>query len=280
MGISWKWFKIWLTATIVFWICISILASAGGFFPGRFQVSYQLRDGLEPWKKGEWQVDDPLKKPLYEIIHSPSQEKLPVKFEWRGYQGPVWNQHVHSRKTETFSYPDGATLDLPTALNDADKEYIKDAFWDQRWSRWWDLLGSFIKTGILLPLGVLAILWVARVLRTTISDAPPQAAKEKPRLPYSPNMERMRKVTLALSAIEILFWLIVAVIGDDKDPLPFFHGLYLLFPNMLFAILAFIMSLLRRGPVTAAVLAILAVYFVIPELSVRILPASWLPSGN
>ena len=45
-----------------------------------------------------------------------------------------------------------------------------------------------------------------------------------------------------------------------------------MFVAMLPANLAFIMSLLRRGPLTAAALAGLAVWTLLPQLTVRIAP--------
>jgi len=275
MLIRWKWLKIWLTATILWCVVQGMIAYAGGFFPGRFQVGYELRDGLETWKKGEWHVDDPLKRPLYEIIHSPSQEKLAVKFEWLGYQGPVWNQHVHSRKTDRFEFSNGSTLDLPKDLTEADRAYVKQAFWDQRWQRYWKENGGFAKAALFGSFGLLAVIWVLQLAVTGGEPVP-----EKPRLPYSPYMQRLRKITIVAGSVIVLFWIVIALIGDPKDPQPITTSLYLVVPMALPAFAAIVMSFLWRAPIFAAVLVGLSVYMTLPEATIRILPSSWLPSGG
>jgi hypothetical protein len=270
MLLSRKWLKVWLTASILWFVAHGIMAYAGGFFPGRFQVGYQIREDIEPWKK-EWQVDDPLRKPLYEIIRSPSAEKLPVTFQWRGYQGPVWNQHVHSRKDETFEFPDGSTLDLPKDLNEADRQYIKQYFWDHRWSRYWKENGDFVKIAFYGSLTLLGVMWA---LYLVVSGGKP--VEEKPRLPYSPSMTRLRKITLIGASAIVVFWVAIAAIGDPRNPQTFVDALFIVTPLMFPAIAAIIMSLLWRGPIFASVLLALSVYMSLPELAVRLLPVSWL----
>ena len=270
MWISRKWLKIWLTASILWCVTQGMLAYLGGFFPGHFQVGYQLQSNLEPWRKGEWQVDDPLKKPLYEIIRSPSAEKLPVSFQWLGYQGPVWNQHVHSRKTDSFTFPDGSTLDLPKDLNEADRAYVKEAFWNQRWSRYWTENGDFAKAGVFGSLTLLAVMWALYLI---VYRGKP--VEEKPRLPYSPSLTRLRKITMIAGAALVMFWVAIAWIGDPRDPQTFVDALYIVTPIMLPAIAAIIMSLLWRAPIFAAVLVAFTAYMSLPELAIRLLPASW-----
>jgi hypothetical protein len=55
------------------------------------------------------------------------------------------------------------------------------------------------------------------------------------------------------------------------------YELAVMFPVMLPALAALIMSMLRRGQLTAAVLAAFALTMLLPELTVSIVPASWLP---
>jgi hypothetical protein len=103
-------------------------------FGGQWQAVYPLRADLEPWKP-EWRRNDP-KKPLYDVIRSPSAEKLPVAFEYRGYQGHPWNQYLNQQPRVLFTFPDASELTLNRALTEADKKYLHDALRDQRWSRW------------------------------------------------------------------------------------------------------------------------------------------------
>ena len=87
-------------------------------------------------------------------------------------------------------------------------------------------------------------------------------------------MERLRNITLAVSAIEILLWLVIAVLNDREDPQALTDVISIMFVAMLPTNLAFIMSLLRRGPLTAAALAGLGLRMLLPQLTVRIFPPS------
>lgn len=261
MGISRKAFKVWLSCTILWWVAIGVLINAGGFFPARYQVNFPLQPNLPVWQKDAgWQVDDPLHKPLYEIIRSPSAEKLPVQFQWLGYQGPIWNQHIHSRKTQTFEFASGETLALPNGLTEADTAYLKRMFWDQRWTRWKEIFQPYLTSAILVPLVVLAIIWGVRRLRIAITgkEPPPEA----PRLPYSPQMERLRRITLAVGGAELLFWLVMAAVLDPRES--YFNNLFAMSPAVLPAFAAFVMSLLYRGPIAAALLAAFGIYLIAP----------------
>jgi hypothetical protein len=118
--------RVWIIA-----ICTMIYA--GGVFPAGYQANFPLRADLEPWQD-EWPMHGPLRHPLYEIIRSPAAEKLPLTFPWCGYSNGPWNGHIHTRDLPRFSFPGGETLDLPAELTDADREYVKQAFWEQRCS--------------------------------------------------------------------------------------------------------------------------------------------------
>lgn len=275
MGIGRTAFKVWLASSIVWIVAIGIMVYVGGIFPTGYQTDFPLRADLEPWKRGEWATSDPLRKPLYEIIRSPSAEQLPLKFQLRFYQGATWNQHIHARALPSFSFPSGETLDLPAELTDADRDYIRKAFWDQRWPRWKETLGPYAEAAILLPLAAFVILWVVRFLRVKISGKAPEP--EAPRLPDSPAMERLRNLTLIVSGVEILFWIAIGVLNEIEEPQSLADALSVMFVIALPSLAAFLMSLLRRGPLTAACLAVLGLTWLLPQLVVRILPASWLP---
>jgi hypothetical protein len=169
-------------------------------------------------------------------------------------------------------FPGGETLDLPADLTDADRDYIKQVFWDQRWKRWDDTLGPFVRAAIFVPLGLFIVLWLVR--RFKIARSGKELEPETPRLPYSPAMERLRNITLALNALEILLWLVVAVLNDREEPQALTDVIPVMFVAMLPTNLAFIMSLLRRGPLTAAALAGFGLWMLLPQLTVRIFPPS------
>jgi hypothetical protein len=271
VGISRKAFKIWLTTTIVWIIVIGTTIYAGGVFPVGYQANFPLRTDLEPWND-QWQMDGPLRHPLYEIIRSPAAEKLPLTFKWRGYSTDRWNQHIHDRVLPRSRFPGGETLDLPADLTDADRDYVKQAFWDQRWKRWDDTLGPFVRWAIFVPVGFFVVLWLARWSKIRLAGKTPEP--ERPRLPYSPAMERLRNITLAVSACEILLWLVIAVLNDREDPQALADVVSIMFVAMLPTNLAFVMSVLRRGPLTAAALAGLGLWMLLPQLTARIVPLS------
>jgi hypothetical protein len=274
VGIGRKAFKIWLTASIVWIIAIVTAIYAGAVFPVGYQANFPLRTDLEPWND-EWPINGPLRHPLYEIIRSPAAEKLPLTFQWRGYSLSStgrWNEHIHARDLPRFRFPGGETLDLPADLTDTDREYVKQVFWDQRWKRWEETLGPFVRSAIFVPLGFFVVLWLAR--RFKIARSGKELEPERPRLPYSPAIERLRNITLAVSAIEILLWLVIAVLNDREDPQALADVISIMFVAMLPTNLAFIMSLLRRGPLTAAALAGLGLWMLLPQLTVRIFPSS------
>jgi len=276
VGISRKAFKVWLSCTILYWIAIGIVINAGGFFPARYQANFPLKPNLPAWQKeAGWQVDDPLRLPLYEIIRSPSAEKLPIQFQWLGYQGPIWNQHIHSRKTERFEFWSGETLDLPKGLTEADRQYVKDEFWRQRWARWREIFTPYLQNAILVPLAALAAIWGIRRFRISVLGWEPPP--EKPRLPYSPQMQRLRKITIYASSAELLFWVVFAIASNRSDPQPFMSIVWAMLPGYLAPLAAFVMSLLWRGPISAALLAAFGFYLLFPLLVVPLVPQSWLP---
>jgi hypothetical protein len=161
VGIGRKGFKIWLTTSIFWIIAIVTMIHAGRVFPVGYQTNFPLRTDLGPWND-EWPINGPLRHPLYQIIRSPSAEKLSLTFQWRGYSTGQWNEHIHARNLPRFSFPGGETLDLPADLTDTDREYVKQAFWDQRWKRWGETLGPFVRWAIFVPLGFFVVLWLAR----------------------------------------------------------------------------------------------------------------------
>jgi len=83
-----------------------------------------------------------------------------------------------------------------------------------------------------------------------------------------------------VSAIEILLWLVIATLNNREDPQALADVLSIMFVAMLPANLAFIMSVLRRAPLTAAALAGLALWMLLPQVAVRIVPMSYLPRNG
>ena len=215
MGIGRNAFKIWLTASIVWIIALGTAIYAGSVFPAGYQANFPLRADLEPWNK-DWPLHGPLRHSLYEIIRSPAAEKLPLTCQWRGYSSGPWNGHIHTRDLPRFTFSGGETLDLPPELTDADRDYVKQSFWDQRWKRWDNSVGPFIRAAIFVPLTGFVVLWLVRRFKIRRSGQEPEP--EASRLPYSPQMERLRNWTLAVSGIEIVLWLVIAFLNNREEP--------------------------------------------------------------
>jgi hypothetical protein len=155
-----------LSLSLVWVALIAVLAYGWPALGGYYEVTYKLRADLPAWEK-EWKLSDPLRRPLYDIIHPFSEEKLPVTFVWgREYQKtPQWANHVNANNRLQYKYPDNTTLLLPADLNDSDRKYLTDEYWDQRWSRWMTRLKPWFGAASILPLilsFVLIPIWVMR----------------------------------------------------------------------------------------------------------------------
>jgi hypothetical protein len=130
----------------------------------KWQYVHQTRTTTPPWEV-DWS------RPYYEIMRSPSAEKLAVTFSELEYQYvQSWDQDVKDGKLAPIKMPDDSSLYLSTLLTEQDQLYLAKAFWDQRWSRY----VSFIKFWgpmLVVPPIVLfilgwAILWVCRGFKT------------------------------------------------------------------------------------------------------------------
>ncbi|HLL26490.1 MAG TPA: hypothetical protein VKT73_02415 [Xanthobacteraceae bacterium] len=173
MGIGRRLFLVWLIASAIWLGLVWAYIRAGGWFPGKWEVFYTLRNDVGPPPTGSYGVDTPLPRPLYEIIRSPSAERLPVTFQPRGWQsGSQWEYRLNVGQWEPQGFPDGSKLWLQPALTQADKTYIAEQFWDQRWPRWKMLLGPWLPSAAIPPLGLLFALWALRLAVVAIRNRP------------------------------------------------------------------------------------------------------------
>lgn len=105
------------------------------------------------------------KKPLYDLIVSPSKEKLtPIFTELGSRYSNKWDQGVKDGTLNLFKAIDGATLYLQPELNAQDTAYIEKAFVASQWKRdgeiFWYWTALIVGPPIaILALG-LALLWV------------------------------------------------------------------------------------------------------------------------
>jgi hypothetical protein len=151
------------------WIVISVLWIGGaGVMAYMFLWPDMVGGGFQPSaskglaKLPLWATD--FSKPLYERMRSPSAEKLEVAFH-----SVDWRQRIDWEKDPsmiTVEMPDGSRLYMDAAYNDADKNYIAQQFWDQRWTRRGYAAGiialwAFVPCALIFIIGY-ALLWVGR----------------------------------------------------------------------------------------------------------------------
>jgi hypothetical protein len=160
----WRWlFLLWFVVSALWITLVVFFVYAGGWFPGHWEVFYTLRENIGAPPPGPHYSNAPLPRPLYEIIRSPAAEKLPVIFQPRGIQGgPPWDFVLNVGQWEPHEFPDGAKLWLRPDLSAADRRYIVDRFWAERWSRWYMLLWPFAWEGLMPPLALFILLWMVK----------------------------------------------------------------------------------------------------------------------
>jgi hypothetical protein len=127
----------------------------------KYQYIFAMRGDVPDPNNVDWN------KPLYEIMRSPSRDKLSVAFDFVPYQYISSRDEDVNKGTEIrVEFPDGSKLYLNVGLNGDDRTYLSAAFWDQRWVRWgkeglpW-LAGAIVPPIILLLLGSF-LFWVVR----------------------------------------------------------------------------------------------------------------------
>ena len=160
MGIGRKLLVLWIVASLGWLGLVYFYLRAGGWFPGKWEVLYALRaDAGEAPPPASYRLETPLPRPLYEIIRSPAAEKLPVIFQPRGIQGlSAWDNRLNIGQWVPREFPDGSQLWLQPALSEADKRYIAEEFWRQRWSRWRMLLEPWLSSALVPPLALFLVM--------------------------------------------------------------------------------------------------------------------------
>ena len=151
------------------WVLISLLWIMGaGFVAYTIATPDTVRGAFQPSGATKGFVDPfDLKKPFYETMRSPSAEKLSLQFrevEWRDRS--EWDK---DGSMAVVDMPDGSRLYMHYQYNEADKNYIAQQFWDQRWRRWGYAAGviaawAFLPCILLFILGY-SLLWVGRGFR-------------------------------------------------------------------------------------------------------------------
>jgi hypothetical protein len=118
------------------WIGISALwIIAGGVFAfqnvsatlwGNFKAVVLVKKGIA-LEKDSKTLDAPMTSDFYDIVILRDKDKLNIEF-------------VHVDKPPTQSrllrFPDGARLYVRKGYNEAERNYVAQQFWGQRWSRW------------------------------------------------------------------------------------------------------------------------------------------------
>jgi hypothetical protein len=110
-------------------------------------------------------------RPYYEIMRSPSAEKLTVSFEELEYRYfDRWNRLIEDGKLTPVKMPDDSLLYFSPSLAEQDQLYLARAFWDQRWSRYVSFTWFWVPVLVVPPIVLFilgwAILWVCRGFKT------------------------------------------------------------------------------------------------------------------
>ncbi|MGB9364824.1 MAG: hypothetical protein WCE79_02305 [Xanthobacteraceae bacterium] len=153
-------FRTWVVLSVLWAVVTCVVAGYGlnrDIIAGRFQAVGDFVGG-----KTASQVDWNL--PFYDVIRSPSREKLPVTYVAVDYrQRGEWDT---SDRVIAYDYPDRSRMYVQVGYDDADRSYIREQFWQQRFGRWGKAIGIFLAL-ITLPPALLfligfTLLWIGR----------------------------------------------------------------------------------------------------------------------
>jgi hypothetical protein len=155
------------------WIFVTVLWVAGTAWSAYVRlpewVAAQKYRYIEPLKEllsGPFDRRD-WTKPYYDLILSPSKDHLTPEFTVLEYPYPAnWDERVNAGKLRPVSFPDNSLLYLSTEMTKDDLNYVADAFWDQRWQRYWQVALPYVYGGAGPPIALLLIgsflVWVGR----------------------------------------------------------------------------------------------------------------------
>jgi len=159
-GLFWAWVlssTLWLIYIGV-WAISEVPAEIAS---AKFAYVYQLKAGIDSDNA------EVRSRPLYEIMRSPSAEKLDSEFDLVDPEYlSDWDEYAEDGKLKVIEFPDHSKLYLSTALNEQDQTYLSQQFWDQRSIRWVKMLEPWLVAAALPPtimllLG-LGIRWMVR----------------------------------------------------------------------------------------------------------------------
>jgi hypothetical protein len=162
-------FRGWILLTVLWLIGAGSLAYfiIGDEVSGwKWQYVHIMRGDVPNPNEVDWKL------PYYEIMRSPSAEKLAVTFDNLPYQYvESWDQSVKDGKLPVIEMPDHSSLYLDTYLTKDDQEYLAKAFWDQRRWRYASFAKAWVPILVVPPIVLFilgwALLWVCRGFKAT-----------------------------------------------------------------------------------------------------------------
>jgi hypothetical protein len=153
-------FRTWVVVSVLWAVMTSVVAGYGlnrDIIAGRFQAVGDFVGG-----KSASQVDWNL--PFYEVIRSPSREKLAVAYVPVDHR--QWREWDTNDRVIAYNYPDGSRMYVQIGYDDDDRSYMREKFWEQRFGRWGKAIGIFVALLILPPALLFVIgftlLWIGR----------------------------------------------------------------------------------------------------------------------
>ena len=126
--------RVWIFVAVLWVIgtgALAIIILPETVAGGKYQYVYAMRSDVPDPNNVDW------RKSLYEIMKSPSKDKLAVSFDQIPYQyRSSRDEDVTKGRELRIDFPDGSKLYLNDGLNKEDQTYLSAAYWEQRWVRW------------------------------------------------------------------------------------------------------------------------------------------------
>jgi len=143
-------FRAWVLLSVLWIGAIATLAiSATG--PNSqngviYSYVYVMRPDIKP------PYDKAAEGPIDEVFQRPSEVTAPPTFavlERRYWDD--WRRGVAAGRTIAMSFPDGSEFMTSAALNEEDRKFLSEAFWDQRWWRLAERAWPWAATAVAVP---------------------------------------------------------------------------------------------------------------------------------
>lgn len=153
-------FRAWVAITVLWLLAGAAIGYAGitrEIVGGQYQAAGHIRGGKAA-SKVDWNL------PFYDVIRSPSREHLNVAFQLVDYRRH--HEWETNDRVVAVNFPDHSRLYIQIGYDAADRTYIGEQFWEQRWRRWGKTAATVTAIMIVPPALLFLIgyvlLWIGR----------------------------------------------------------------------------------------------------------------------